>query len=536
MTPILEFFAGLGLFLYAMRLLEQALKQTAEFSLHKHLAHNTNSPLQARLTGTASTAVLQSSSLVGLIVLALCGAGILPLINVIGVMIGANLGTTFTGWIVTTIGFKVDLASSAFYFVGFAGLAWMFIKNPSIKRTAEIFIALGLLLLGLDLMKSAASGVSELVDVESFKDHSVVYFFVLGIILSAIIQSSSAVMLITLSALNINVIDLPDAAALVIGADLGTTSTVLIGSIKGMAIKRQLAMAHLIFNVVTDVIALIVLLRFITELLALIGLDDPLYSLVAFHSLFNFIGILIFLPFLRPFSDWLSQRFKTQVMHKATIIHQVPTEVPAIALQALKKEVSQLVLRVLQENRTPLDDPIDERLSAYEELKTIEGEIVAFNKGLQKVSLTDSEIDLLTNLNQAVRLSIFSFKSINDIQHDIRPLYLAHKGVEELNLTEALFNQLTKTLTDLRELLIQPEPADKLALQMQLESLKVDLKVIWVNNQQALYRMDIHKTLSYVEISSLLNLNREIYNAGTHAIESVETLLRSPDVMTGRRG
>lgn len=530
MTSILEFIAGLGLFLYAMRLLEQALKQTAEFNLHKYLTHNTNSSIQAILTGTASTAILQSSSLVGLIVLALCGAGILPLLNAIGVMIGANLGTTFTGWIVTTIGFKVELSSSAFYFVGFAGLAWIFSNNATIKRTAELFIALGLLLLGLDLMKNAASGVSELVDVEAFKDHSVLYFFVLGIILSAIIQSSSAVMLITLSALNINVIDLPDAAALIIGADLGTTSTVLIGSIKGMAIKRQLAMAHLIFNLVTDIIALIILLPFISDLLALIGVEDPLYSLVAFHSIFNFIGIVIFLPVLKPFSQWLTQRFKTRITHKATIIHQVPTEVPSIALHALKKEVTQLVIRALDENRTPLDNPIDQRLSAYEELKTIEGEIVNFNKRLQKLSLTDKEIDTLTSLNQAVRLSIFSFKSINDIQHDIRPLYLAHRDNEELDQTESLFNQLTVTLTELQELLDQSKVTDKSTLQKQFETYKVDLKVIWVNNQQALYRKDLHTSLSYLEISSLLNLNREIYNAGTHAIESVEALLSTPDI------
>ena len=234
MTPIFEFIAGLGLILYAMHLLEQALKQTAEFSLHKFLAQNTNSPLQAIFTGTISTAILQSSSLVGLIVLALCGAGILPLINAIGVMIGANLGTTFTGWIVTTIGFKVNLSAYAFYFVGFAGLTRIIIKQSSLQRTSEVIIALGLLLLGLDLMKGAASGVSDFIDVQSFREHSVVYFFILGILLSAVIQSSSAVMMITLSALNIQVIELQHAAALVIGADLGTTSTVLIGSIKGM--------------------------------------------------------------------------------------------------------------------------------------------------------------------------------------------------------------------------------------------------------------------------------------------------------------
>ena len=524
MTFVLEFFAGLGLFLYAMRLLEQALKLTAEFSLQKHLSRNTKSPLMAIATGTISTAFLQSSSLVGLIVLALCGAGILPLFNAIGVMIGANLGTTFTGWVVTTIGFKLDLTSSAFYFVGLAGLVRVFVTNLSIQRLAEIFVAFGLLLLGLGLMKEAASGVSELVDIQSFRSHSVIYYFLFGLALSAMIQSSSAVMLITLSALNVNVIELQHAAAIVIGADLGTTSTVLIGSVKGTAIKRQLAMAHLIFNFVTDVIALIVLLPFINELIIFIGLDDPLYSLVAFHSLFNLMGIILFVPILKPFSSWLSEQFTSTHTHKAKVIHQVPTEVPAIALHALRMEVTQLILGSLEANRKPLDGSFEERRETYEHLKTIEGEIVSFNKLLQKHTLTDNEIETLMRLNRAVRLSIFSFKSLNDIQHDIQPIYLAHKNVPELKLTETMFNQLSETLQKLSSL-IESQTNHSTDVIKQVETLKVDLKVVWINSQQTLYRTNIDKTLSHIEISSLLNLIREIYNAGENAIRSTQELL-----------
>jgi phosphate:Na+ symporter len=531
MTPILEFVAGLGLFLYAMRLLEQALKLTAEFRLHKHLAQNTDSPIQAIVTGTVSTAMLQSSSLVGLIVLALCGAGILPLINAIGVMIGANLGTTFTGWLVTFIGFKLDLTAFAFYFVGFAGLLRILVNNSRLQRIAEVIIAIGLLLLGLDLMKNAASGVSDLVDISSFKEQSILYFFILGIVLSAIIQSSSAVMMITLSALNINVIELQGAAALVIGADLGTTSTVLLGSLKGTAIKRQLAMAHLLFNLVTDLIALVLLLPFITTLIGLLGLEDPLYSLVAFHSFFNFVGIILFVPILKPFANWLSGRFQTDQAHLATIIHDVPAEVPGIALAALKKEVTQLLLRSLKANQEPLHDHVDEREATYQELKTIEGEIVSFNKSLQRCTLSETEIDMLTSLNYAVRLSIFSFKSLNDIQHDIQPLYLAHKDEPEMKLTEDMFQQLIKTSTALEQLLLEPGPPGQDKLAKEFETLKVDLKVTWINNQQALYRTDIDKKLTYVQISSLLNLNREIYNAANYAIESAERLVSIADVL-----
>ncbi|MCW9000432.1 MAG: Na/Pi symporter, partial [Kangiellaceae bacterium] len=253
MPSTLLFVSGLGFFLYAMKLLEQTLKQTAGYRLQKSISEKTDTPLEAILTGTVSTAVLQSSSLVGLIVLALCAAGMLPLFNAIGVMIGANLGTTFTGWVATFIGFKLHLTESSFYIVGLAGIVHIATKNQKLLHTSTIFIAIGLLLIGLDLMKSSSAGIAEQIDINEFKAHSVFYFLFLGVALSAIIQSSSAVMMITLSALNIQVIELHHAAALVIGADLGTTSTILLGSIKGAGIKRQLASAHLLFNLVTDI-------------------------------------------------------------------------------------------------------------------------------------------------------------------------------------------------------------------------------------------------------------------------------------------
>ena len=313
------FASGLGFFLFAMKMLEKALKLTAGTRLQKSIAEKTDTPIEAILTGTVSTAILQSSSLVGLIVLALCGAGMLPLFNAIGVMIGANLGTTFTGWIVTFIGFKLNLTKFAFYIVGLSGVVHIASSNQKLINFSNFFIALGLLLIGLDLMKDSSAGVAEQVDINEFKKHSVFYFLFLGIVLSAIIQSSSAVMMITLSALNIDVIDLHHAAALVIGADLGTTSTVLLGSIKGAGIKRQLAFAHLMFNLITDIIAFILLLPFITHLMAFLNITDPLYSLVAFHSLFNLVGILLFFPFLRKFSQFLEARFKEGESYSFTL-------------------------------------------------------------------------------------------------------------------------------------------------------------------------------------------------------------------------
>ena len=133
-----------------------------------------------------------------------------------------------------------------------------------------------------------------------------------GLLLTAIIQSSSATIMITLSALYVNAIPLESAAAIAIGADLGTTITAMLGALAGSTDKKRVAAAIVIFNVVADTIAFVLLKPLLYVVTNVIGISDPLYSLVAFHSLFNLIGILLFLPWIRHLSNWLGGRFQEE--------------------------------------------------------------------------------------------------------------------------------------------------------------------------------------------------------------------------------
>ncbi|MCW8880041.1 MAG: Na/Pi symporter [Kangiellaceae bacterium] len=523
MPSTLLFVSGLGFFLYAMKLLEQTLKQTAGYRLQKSISEKTDTPLEAILTGTVSTAVLQSSSLVGLIVLALCAAGMLPLFNAIGVMIGANLGTTFTGWVATFIGFKLHLTESSFYIVGLAGIVHIATKNQKLLHTSTIFIAIGLLLIGLDLMKSSSAGIAEQIDINEFKAHSVFYFLFLGVALSAIIQSSSAVMMITLSALNIQVIELHHAAALVIGADLGTTSTILLGSIKGAGIKRQLASAHLLFNLVTDIIAFVALLPFIDSIVDFFGITDPLYSLVTFHSLFNLVGIILFFPFINKFSKFLQNRFKDSPEEHSHYINKVPTEVPTIAIKALENEVRDLIVQTLKCNLVEVQNQDESRTTTYKHIKAIEGEIFHFTKQLQTHRLSEDELDKIAALKKSVRYAVFSFKSLNDVQHDLKGIYLNKRGSASMLPTNKLLEILHNSIRGLIQILEQGNR--NLDLRQHFEDLSVELKLQLVRSQDVLYTSEIDEELNNEEISSLLNLNREIYNTGKYAVVSVEEFL-----------
>ncbi|HMB72921.1 MAG TPA: Na/Pi symporter, partial [Gammaproteobacteria bacterium] len=341
--------AGLGLFLFAMRQIEAAIEQASGRSVRVFLRRNTDNPLQGVLTGTAVTAILQSSSLVGLMMLALVGAGVIRMRNALAVVFGANLGTTFTGWIVATIGFKLDLDALALPLVGIGGLAYVLTSKQVSHQAARFVLSLGLLLMGLAFMKGAVDDIGAFVDLESLADFSPMQFLLFGALISAIVQSSSATMAITLSALYGGVIDLPAAAAVAIGADLGTTSTVLLGAIRGSAPKKRVAAGHFLFNLVTDLLAFVLRMPLLA-IVALVGISDDLIALVAFHSLFNLIGLLLFLPVIRHVGDFLEGRFEDTDVTVSRHLVSAAASVPEPALEAVELETSHLLRRVIEQN------------------------------------------------------------------------------------------------------------------------------------------------------------------------------------------
>ena len=249
---LVMFFAGLGVFLYGMHQLENGLKALSSESFKALLRKSTGNPLSSVAGGIVTTMILQSSSMVGLIMMAFVGAGVIPLVNAVGVVMGANLGTTFTGWVVATLGFKLKLAQIAIPAIGIGGLMAVALEQrQTLKSWAELIMGLGLLLFGLDIMKDSMEALAQRFDIAVLQGYHAIVYLLVGVLFSAVIQSSSAAMMITLSALHAGIVPLEAAAALVVGADLGTTSTMILGSLSGSAVKKQLALAHVLFNLST---------------------------------------------------------------------------------------------------------------------------------------------------------------------------------------------------------------------------------------------------------------------------------------------
>ncbi len=425
------FAAGLGFFLYGMQRLEAGLRRVSGDALERVLQRSTGNPLGSILVGVAATAVLQSSSLVGLMVLAFVGAGVLRMRNAVGVILGSNLGTTFTGWLVTTLGFKLHLDELALPLLAVGTLGVVFMeRRPRWSAYSTLTLGLGLLLFGLGFMKDSVDAFAQSMDFSAYAGASPYWFFVLGFAFAAIIQSSSATMVITLSALDSGIISLPAAAGIVIGADLGTTSTVMLASLRGAAGERQVALAHFLFNMVTDLIALFVLLPFITQGLGWAGVTDPLFGLVAFHSFFNVVGIALFLPFIVPFSAFLERRFRRQSDRVSHFLGGTPAQLSAPALQALHNEVEYRLQGVVELNARGLDvvlpappqarpplDPVPQQ--AYAQLKQAEGEAMDYARALLAAATTDEHGARVTQLLTTLRECVYSSKSVNDIRPDL---------------------------------------------------------------------------------------------------------------------
>lgn len=435
-----KFFAGIGIFLWGIFQLENAIKALGGNSFRQMLHRFTNAPWKGILIGTIVTALLQSSSLVTLMVLAFLGAGVLNLKNAIGVVLGANLGTTATAWIVATLGFKFSVESFSLPFLGIGSFLFLIFENrPNLKNIGAFSIGFGLMFLGLDFMKSSIEAIAQGVDLDIFKGYGAWIFLIVGLVLTAVIQSSSAAIVIVLSTMNAGMIGLTEGAAMVIGANIGTTITLGIGSFGGTADKKRLALSHFLFNLVTGTLVFIFLDWILQFTMKVFSIRDPLMELVLFNTFLNAVGIVLFYPFISHLERLLKKLFKKdEPLGLSKFIKNVSPKLPSVALEALEKEILlaydstvNFILNVLEngdleENnnsiwRKILYQPLD-LLEEYDRIKKLEDEITKYHILLQEEFLSEREAQKLTSLMLSLRTMVFAAKDIKDVMHNIRDL------------------------------------------------------------------------------------------------------------------
>lgn len=300
---------GIGLFLLGMALLTDGLQAAAGDKLREALRRYTRTRLSSILTGAAGTAVVQSSSATTLITIGFVGAGLLSLSAAIGVVFGANVGTTLTAWIIATVGLKVKVSAFALPIVGIGALARIFLRDwkASIGTAVAGF---GLVFVGIDVLQSGMQAASSLFDPSRFAGEgpgSVLILVGLGMVMTVVMQSSSAAVATTLAAVDAGTITLVHAAALVIGQNVGTTVTAGIGALGGGADAKRTALAHLAFNVGTGAVA-IALLPVVFRIAGDRVLQhEPAMVIAGFHTAFNILGVVLFSPFIDPLARGLTR-------------------------------------------------------------------------------------------------------------------------------------------------------------------------------------------------------------------------------------
>lgn len=536
-----EFIAGLGFFLLGMQRLETALGSLFGKSLRTSLRHHTRHPAQGILVGTVATAILQSSSLVTLILLAFVGAGILSLGNALGVVLGANLGTTFTGWLVTAIGFKLELDAVALPAIGIGALGVVFLKSQQrLGAAAVLLLGIGMLLFGLDLMTNSANDFAAGFDPSTIRNYSPLVFLAVGFGFTVVVQSSSAAMMANLSALSAGIIGLEAAAALAIGADLGTTVKVMLSALDATAEKRQVALAHFLFNVATTIMAFVLLQPLLWLVTQGFGISDPLFALVAFHSTFNLLGIVLFYPFLGRFAAFLENRFSRSEDHISLFIATSAVAVPEAAVESLDHETRHLVRRCIELNAAaigistpsfpdgyasgpPPGNTSRELGSRYEELKDLEGEMLGFVQAVQEQPLGETEAVRLAQLLVATRHAVHAAKAIKDIRHNLEAADAGEDGLGEL--LGIFRKEMTKIYIGIAELLATERTPTRIAT---ISDLVQENEQLHDRGSKAV-RSIRRGQLGDVELSTALNMNRELYGSNKALLSCLKELLLNPE-------
>ncbi len=342
---------GLGLFLLAVGMITDGLKQAAGRSLRDLLSGWTRSPLHGIFTGLAITAVVQSSSAVTVATIGFVNAGLITMRRALGIVYGSNIGTTMTGWLVAIIGFKINVDAFALPLIGVGMILRLTGSGGRLAPLGWALAGFGLFFIGIDVLKDAFDGLAEAIDltrltVEGFG--GVLIFVGVGFLMTVLTQSSSAAIAITLTAATGGVLDINSAAAMVIGANLGTTSTAALAVIGATSNAKRVATAHILFNAGTGLVALLilpVLFWIVQQSGELLGLaDNPAITLALFHTVFNVLGVILMFPLNSRLAVFLEKRFVTQeeIEGQPRYLDQTVAVSPSLAINALLLEMPRL--------------------------------------------------------------------------------------------------------------------------------------------------------------------------------------------------
>ncbi len=551
--------AGVAILLFGMIMLEEGFRVFAKGPLQNILKRATSKLYKSITAGALVTALIQSSSLVSVITISFISAGLISLAGGIGLIFGANIGTTATAWLVAGFGLKIKISALAMPMLIF-GLIFSFQKRESLKGIGNVLAGLGFFFLGIYYMKEGFDVFKQYIDLTEYAMSGVLGVIVytgLGILITTVLQSSSATLALILTALSAGQIEYENALALAIGANVGTTITAVLGSLSSNVAGKRLAGAHLIFNVTTGIVALAFifpLARLVNIMSNSFGISQTDYTLklALFHTIFNVIGVLIMIPFIKKLETFLIKVLKEKVVEKdidePKYLLESVLEFPGSTISALvkeskilyKKAVFKIVAHGLNIHRTDIksdlkikkiiqksteDMQIDVEDLYYLKVKTIYGEIIRYATTAQnKFKLSKKQIKRITEIKIANRRMVEIIKDAKELNKNVT-IALNSDNEYLSNEYDNFRKKVTKVLRVIHLFRTVEDSeiyAEKLAL------LKQEAKDNIRHSNSSIDRL-IRKNLITAEMASSL------FNDYTNVNDMIKKLIQVAELLYGRK-
>ncbi len=531
---ILNIAAGVAIFLFGMFCLEDGFRSFAGGLLERILKTFTDKAYKSLLFGIITTTLIQSSSLISIITISFISAGLISLEQSIGIIFGANLGTTTGAWLIAGLGLKVDIATYAMPMLIF-GTMFLFQNDKKSKGLGYILTGLGFLFLGIAYMKDGFDAFKASIDLTQYAISGfggLLIFTALGIVATIIMQSSHATLVLIITALSASQITYENALALAIGSNVGTTITAVLGALTADLEGKKLAAVHVIFNVITAIIAIILMpqfMRFVDFSANFLGIahEDYTLKLALFHTYFNAMGVTLFIPFVPVLVHVLNRVFKPaktalSLRDDVYFINDAALDFPTTAHSVLIKETKHLYnnafeiiaegLSVTKEDITSgmeIDDIINLRNSAmpvnmdvyYEHrIKDIYGKIISFAIMAQGKFGEESIRDIIPIKNANISI-VEAFKAAKHMQKNM-VRYIESDNEDIKNEYNHIRKNLIKQLRTM-QLIFNTNEEDVAVLL--LSKLKLDAQKYDIAANKSLDNLIRTNKISYSMATSLMN-------------------------------
>ena len=566
---VLSVLGGLAMFLYGMALMSEGLQKSAGDRLRAFMAKMTSNSFKRVLTGTVVTALVQSSSATTIMVVSFVNAGLLTLGNAIGVIMGANIGTTLTAWI-TSLGFSVNIALFAVPMMAF-GFVMHSSKKSSVKNIGQFMMGFAIMYVGLTFMKDCSNAVldnyqsgmmSFFGSINGFGFGSVLLFLIAGAVLTIVLQASSATMAITMLLAASGLIDFRLAVAMVLGENIGTTITANIAAAVANTSAKRAARAHTIFNII-GVIWVLCLLKpiigLICHIMVALGFYDPvnassqlatiansglsadpeememyknslLYGIAMLHTLFNVTNTLVliwFVPLIEKAVVWLVKEPKGETeVFRLKYISGGPLSTAELSLREAQQELIHFaeicrngfgyIRQAINEQDPDKFDQLNEKLIKYEEISDrIEYEIATYLNEVGKNEISEEAADTIKSMYKIIG----ELESLGDSGEAIGRI-LKRKNVHGKTFDKPLLDRLNKIMD-----LIQK------AYDVMIENLKnPELKEI-SNAENAEY--NINECRNHLREEHIVNIESNSYNylTGVYFMDVIAELEKIGDFL-----